>query len=211
MFKYIIVGDSSVGKSCLLLSFTDKRFRAEHDVTIGVEFGSRTVTLDNKPIKIQIWDTAGQESFRSLTRAYYRSASAALLVYDISRRSSFNHITQWLEDVRAYSDQKTVITLIGNKSDLPRREVAYEEGEQFAKDNGLVFLETSAKTTDHVEEAFVRTAGAIYRNIQNGVYDLSSQACGIKIGMPMPVLGRGGSSNEDAYKAMKPAEGKCCQ
>ena len=99
------MGDSSVGKSCLLLQFTDKRFKATHDLTIGVEFGSRTVSAKDQFIKLQIWDTAGQESFRSITRSYYRGSIGALLVYDITRRDSFDNLVRWLEEMRenAYS------------------------------------------------------------------------------------------------------------
>ena len=117
LFKYIVIGDTGkkqlefhvnwrnlfylgVGKSCLLLQFTDKRFRQQHDLTIGVEFGARTVQINEKNIKLQIWDTAGQESFKSITRAYYRGAAGALLVYDITRRDTFTHLTRWLEEVR---------------------------------------------------------------------------------------------------------------
>lgn len=120
LFKYIIIGDTGksttcfnnnfthsdflfllgVGKSCLLLQFTDQRFRQQHDLTIGVEFGSRTVKINEKNIKLQIWDTAGQESFKSITRSYYRGAAGALLVYDITRKETFNHLTRWLEEVR---------------------------------------------------------------------------------------------------------------
>lgn len=89
-----------VGKSCLLLQFTDKRFRQQHDLTIGVEFGARTIQIAEKNIKLQIWDTAGQESFKSITRSYYRGAAGALLVYDITRRDTFTHLTRWLEEVR---------------------------------------------------------------------------------------------------------------
>eukprot|EP01057_Protomagalhaensia_wolfi_P003818 Protomagalhaensia_wolfi_Nauph_80__3817@NODE_3868_length_690_cov_155_470046_g735_i2_p1_GENE_NODE_3868_length_690_cov_155_470046_g735_i2NODE_3868_length_690_cov_155_470046_g735_i2_p1_ORF_typecomplete_len135_score26_28Ras/PF00071_22/6_3e48Roc/PF08477_13/4e25Arf/PF00025_21/1_1e15MMR_HSR1/PF01926_23/4_6e06Gtr1_RagA/PF04670_12/3_2e05AAA_22/PF13401_6/9_6e05Septin/PF00735_18/0_00018GTP_EFTU/PF00009_27/0_00089ATPase/PF06745_13/0_00062SRPRB/PF09439_10/0_0014FeoB_N/PF02421_18/0_0024TniB/PF05621_11/0_062Tni len=115
LFKYIIIGDTGVGKSCLLLQFTDKRFRSDHDLTIGVEFGARTVTIDGKQLKLQIWDTAGQESFRSITRSYYRGAAGALLVYDISRRETFNHLTKWLDEVRQNSNVNMTIVLIGNK------------------------------------------------------------------------------------------------
>uniref|UniRef100_A0A8C5W6M1 RAB2A, member RAS onco family n=1 Tax=Microcebus murinus TaxID=30608 RepID=A0A8C5W6M1_MICMU len=104
LFKYIIIGDTGVGKSCLLLQFTDKRFQPVHDLTIGVEFGARMITIDGKQIKLQIWDTAGQESFRSITRSYYRGAAGALLVYDITRRDTFNHLTTWLEDARQHSN-----------------------------------------------------------------------------------------------------------
>ena len=168
----------------MLLQFTDKRFRTDHDLTIGVEFGARLVNIGGKQIKLQIWDTAGQESFRSITRSYYRGATGALLVYDISRRDTFNHLTRWLEEARQHASPKMVIMLIGNKSDLEKREVSYEEGEKFAQENGLIFLETSAKTAQNVEEAFLQTAQKIYDNIQSGQYDLSNDAHGIKVGMP---------------------------
>ncbi|KAF4660239.1 Ras- protein Rab-2A [Perkinsus olseni] len=184
LFKYIIIGDTGVGKSCLLLQFTDKRFRPDHDLTIGVEFGARLVNVDGKQIKLQIWDTAGQESFRSITRSYYRGATGALLVYDISRRDTFNHLTRWLEEARQNSNPNMVIMLIGNKCDLERREVSYEEGAQFAKGNNLIFLEASAKTAQNVEEAFLQTARKIYENILAGVYDLSNESHGIKVGLP---------------------------
>lgn len=128
---------TGVGKSCLLLQFTDKRFQPVHDLTIGyiyfnlissltllviyrslvlgVEFGARLVSIETKPIKLQIWDTAGQEAFRSITRSYYRGAAGALLVYDITRRDTFNHLTTWLEDARQHSNSNMVIMLIGNK------------------------------------------------------------------------------------------------
>ena len=152
-----------VGKSCLLLQFTDKRFQPVHDLTIGVEFGARMVTIDNRQIKLQIWDTAGQESFRSITRSYYRGAAGALLVYDITRRETFNHLTRWLEEARQNANSSMVIMLVGNKGDLDhKRQVNKEEGEKFAQENGLIFVETSAKTAANVEEAFIQTATKIY-------------------------------------------------
>jgi len=184
LFKYIIIGDTGVGKSCLLLQFTDKRFQPVHDLTIGVEFGARMVQIDNRQIKLQIWDTAGQESFRSITRSYYRGAAGALLVYDITRRETFNHLTRWLEEARQNANQSMVIMLIGNKSDLDhRRQVSKEEGEKFAKEHGLIFLETSAKTAANVEEAFINTAQKIYENISVGGMDVTNEAHGIKVGM----------------------------
>jgi GTPase SAR1 family protein len=174
-----------VGKSCLLLQFTDKRFQPVHDLTIGVEFGARLITIDENQIKLQIWDTvrlsvlsphslthslthvlfhgslhsliqAGQESFRSITRSYYRDAAGALLVYDITRRESFNHLSRWLEEARQNGNPNMTIMLIGNKSDLEhRRAVSTKEGEMFAQENGLVFLETSAKSAANVETVSV--------------------------------------------------------
>jgi len=169
LFKYIIIGPSGVGKSCLLLQFTDKRFHTDHDLTIGVEFGARIVTIDGKQIKLQIWDTAGQESFRSITRSYYRGAHGALLVYDITRRETFNHLKGWLTEVREHSNKEMVIMLIGNKNDLEhKRAVTYEEGKKFAEENGLIFNETSAKTAQNVEDAFLKTAELIYDKVKSG-------------------------------------------
>ena len=119
-----------VGKSCLLLQFTDDRYRHQHDITIGVEFGAKMVAIENKSIKLQIWDTvgrreanlqAGQESFKSITRSYYRGAAGALLVYDITRRDTFTHVVTWLEELRMNGSPEIVIILIGNKCDLDSR------------------------------------------------------------------------------------------
>jgi len=208
LFKYIIIGDTGVGKSCLLLQFTDKRFQPVHDLTIGVEFGARMITIDNRQIKLQIWDTAGQESFRSITRSYYRGAAGALLVYDITRRETFSHLTRWLEEARQNAHSSMVIMLIGNKSDLDhRRQVSFEEGEKFAKEHGLIFLETSAKTAAFVEEAFNNTAQKIYENIQNGIYDVTNEAHGIKVGMgASPQLAQYTPKKD----GQKQADSKCC-
>mmetsp|Transcript_7157 Transcript_7157/g.9948 ORF Transcript_7157/g.9948 Transcript_7157/m.9948 type:complete len:216 (+) Transcript_7157:30-677(+) len=185
LFKYIIIGDTGVGKSCLLLQFIDKRFRQKHEVTIGVEFGARMINVDGKNIKLQIWDTAGQESFRSITRAYYRAAAGALLVYDITRRETFTHLTRWLDEARQNGNPQMSFILVGNKCDMEsERAVSYEEGERFAKDNDLIFLETSAKTAYNVEEAFLKTAQLIYGKIENKEIDVDNEAesLGIKKG-----------------------------
>ncbi|KAL6650878.1 hypothetical protein ACP70R_009803 [Stipagrostis hirtigluma subsp. patula] len=203
IFKYIVIGDTGVGKSCLLLQFTDKRFQPVHDLTIGVEFGARVITVDNKPIKLQVWDTAGQEAFRSITRSYYRGAAGALLVYDITRRETFNHLASWLEDLRQHANANMTVILVGNKCDLAhKRAVSYEEGEQFAREHGLIFIEASAKTAQHVEEAFVKTARAIYKKIQDGVIDVSSETSGVKV---YPVPGQSGDAGASSSQG-----GSCC-
>uniref|UniRef100_A0AAQ4S6R8 Ras-related protein Rab-14 n=1 Tax=Gasterosteus aculeatus aculeatus TaxID=481459 RepID=A0AAQ4S6R8_GASAC len=137
IFKYIIIGDMGVGKSCLLHQFTEKKFMADCPHTIGVEFGTRIIEVSGQKIKLQIWDTAGQERFRAVTRSYYRGAAGALMVYDITRRSTYNHLSSWLTDARNLTNPNTVIILIGNKADLEaQRDVTYEEAKQFAEENG---------------------------------------------------------------------------
>lgn len=207
LFKYIIIGDTGVGKSCLLLQFTDKRFQPVHDLTIGVEFGARLVTIDGKQIKLQIWDTAGQESFRSITRSYYRGAAGALLVYDITRRETFHHLASWLEDAKQHANANMTIMLIGNKSDLThRRQVSTEEGEAFAKEHGLVFMETSAKTAHNVEDAFINTARKIHEKIESGIFDVSNESYGIKVGLGGGTVRPG----EAQPSAATPAKSSCC-
>ena len=206
LFKYIIIGDTGVGKSCLLLQFTDKRFQPVHDLTIGVEFGARMINIGEKQVKLQIWDTAGQESFRSITRSYYRGAAGALLVYDITRRETFTQLTKWLTEARENGSSNMVIMLIGNKSDLNhRRTVSTEEGAKFAEENGLIFLETSAKTAANVEEAFVKTAEQIYHNIETGVIDVSNESNGVKVGQNDAVKGLQAPSGNAGQ-----AQGGCC-
>jgi Ras-related protein Rab-2A len=150
--------------------------RTAHDVTIGVEFGAKTIKVGNKNIKLQIWDTAGQENFRSITRSYYRSAIGALLVYDITRRDTFIHVKNWLEEVKVNGNPHMEILLVGNKNDLENdRQVALQEGAAFAKENGLQFIEINAKDFNKVSEAFQMIAKAIHRRIEDGKLPLSSQ------------------------------------
>ncbi|KAE8720128.1 GTP-binding protein YPTC4 [Hibiscus syriacus] len=205
LFKYIIIGDTGVGKSCLLLQFTDQRFQPVYDLTIGVEFGARLVSIDDRPIKLQIWDTAGQESFRSITRSYYRGAAGALLVYDITRRETFNHLMSWLADARQHGNPDMVVMVVGNKCDLAqRRAVSKEDGEKFAKDNGLLFLETSARTSQNAEEAFIMTAAQILNNIKEGIFDVFDESSGIKIGQGR---GQGITGARDRTRGQR---GVCC-
>lgn len=165
------------------MRFTSDQFSHVHDLTIGVEFGSRILTIEDKQVKLSCWDTAGQESFRSITRSYYRGAAGALLVYDITRRDTFEQVLSWLEDARAHSGSDMVVVLVGNKADLEhRRQVSREEGENFAKEHGLMFIETSAKESINVEEAFTITAKAIYEKVKNGTLDVTSEQHGVKVG-----------------------------
>ena len=167
LFRYIIVGDINVGKSCIMLQFSSNQFREEHELTIGVEFAIKFLEIKNKNIKIQVWDTAGEEAFQSITKSYYRNAIGALLVYDITKKSSFEHLQKWLDSVKENSSKNIKIILIGNKIDLEdKREVTFQEGEEFAKNNGLFFFETSAKNFKNINEAFNKLTEEIYENIE---------------------------------------------
>ncbi|KAL8204373.1 hypothetical protein R6Q57_009996 [Mikania cordata] len=164
VFKIVLIGDSAVGKSQLLARFSRNEFSFDSKATIGVEFQTKTIVVDHKNVKAQIWDTAGQERYRAVTSAYYRGAVGAMLVYDITKRQSFDHIARWLEELRAHADDKIVIMLIGNKSDLDsHREVSTEDATEFAEREGLFFMETSALEATNVEPAFLTILTEIYR------------------------------------------------
>ncbi|KAL4900058.1 hypothetical protein BDW74DRAFT_105587 [Aspergillus multicolor] len=237
--KLVCIGDSGTGKSSLTIRLCEGRFSSTHDVTIGVEFGSRIVPvgppaskdleadpelrlhnhvppdqdpslthhedsntlvvsgLPNPPQKIQqtqrkmklsLWDTAGQETYKSITRSYFRGASGALLVFDITRPATFVSCTQWLQDLRQIAEEGIVVILVGNKSDLAgngsdsnQRRVTKEEAEEWCRMNNIVrYLETSAKSGEGVERAFLEVAERIYRNIETGKYDLNDRRSGVK-------------------------------
>ena len=150
------------------------------------------LSVCGQKIKLQIWDTAGQERFRAVTRSYYRGAAGALMVYDVTRRSTYNHLSSWLTDARNLTNPNTVIFLIGNKCDLEaQRDVTHEEAKQFAEENGLMFVEASAKTGERVEDAFLETAKKIFQNIQDGSLDLNAAESGVQ---HKPVGGSGSSN-----------------
>ena len=190
-----------MGKSCILLQFTDNKFRYQHELTIGVEFGAKTIDINGKSIKIQIWDTAGQEAFQAITRTYYKGTIGALLVYDITRRETFTHVTKWLDDVRTNSSKNVTVILIGNKKDLEdKRQVSYEEGEAFAKENGLMFLETSAKTAYNVVESFNLSAQCILNNIERTGIDPTISS-NINLNKGMEGVNQGGVNGPNAKNA----------
>eukprot|EP00919_Chromeraceae_sp_WS-2016_P074378 GHVR01175998.1.p1 GENE.GHVR01175998.1~~GHVR01175998.1.p1 ORF type:complete len:217 (+),score=39.16 GHVR01175998.1:36-686(+) len=163
LFKIVLIGDSGVGKSNLLSRFTRDEFNLESKSTIGVEFATKSVTITNQVVKAQIWDTAGQERYRAITSAYYRGAVGALLVYDISKRSSFENIDRWLKELRDHASANIVVLLVGNKCDLHHlRMVGGEEAAAFSEKNGLACIETSALESTNVDSAFHRILSEIH-------------------------------------------------
>ncbi|OCK85286.1 ras-domain-containing protein [Lepidopterella palustris CBS 459.81] len=267
--KIVSLGDSGCGKSSLTIRLCEGRFSPHHDVTIGVEFGSRIVPVgppaslslginnpaakrsntgsspnlstpasltrqpEQKHMKLSLWDTAGQETYKSITRSYFRGASGALLVFDITRRSTFVSATSWLNDLRQIAEEGIVVVLVGNKSDLAsastvapstpsqdpsesgdnKRQVTKEEAEEWCHANGVMqYVETSAKSGEGVERAFLEVAERIYQNIEAGKYDLNDRRSGVK------GPGAGGGSTvrtinlgmNDAARRKKGQGGGCC-
>ncbi|KAG6122319.1 hypothetical protein E4U14_007783 [Claviceps sp. LM454 group G7] len=299
--KLVCIGDSGCGKSSLTIRLCEGRFSPHHDVTIGVEFGSRIVPVGppyskpapflppsslrrpsssssaaaaaassasavesaststsipipipipipdglpeprrdtshvpQKHMKLSLWDTAGQETYKSVTRSYFRGASGALLVFDLSRRQTFEHVTDWLNDLRQIAEPDIVVVLVGNKADLikgdglgqgdgdgegegegqgedkdkdNKREVTRQEAEAWARKNGVMeYVETSAKSGENVENAFMRVAERIYQNIQAGKYDLNDRRSGVK----GPAAGGHRQVKLGVGKAASSSSGGCC-
>lgn len=155
-FKYLVIGNSGVGKSCLLIRFTDDTFSDSYVTTIGVDFKIKTLDIDSKSCKLQIWDTAGQERFRNIISSYYRGAQGIMLVYDITDLESFQNLNSWLIEIEKNASKNVYKILVGNKCDMEaERKVTKEQGKDFADQYGMKFFETSAKDSTNVAEAFV--------------------------------------------------------
>ena len=198
--KYIIIGDTNVGKSKINLRFVNEEFVSEYQATVGVEFGSKVVEYDNKKYKVQVWDTAGQEQFKSIARNYYKNTVCTLVVYDITSRDSFNNVKSWIDDCKQHIAPTTQIIILGNKCDLEdKREVSTEEGNEFAESRELQFYETSAKDGTNVEKVFRSSVEKIAKNIAQKYYDLNDESCGIR----MDRKGRMSSLQLDKNKVIK--------
>jgi small GTP-binding protein len=154
LFKTIIIGDSSVGKSSIMLRQCDDIFNSSYISTIGVDFRYNIIDINGKKVKLQIWDTAGQERFRTITAAYYRSSDIAIVVFDVTNRTSFNNVNRWIEECKKNANMKIKLFLIGNKCDASNREISKEEAIKCAEHFKINYMETSAKTGFGIEEAF---------------------------------------------------------
>merc|ERR1719240_1236701 len=166
LFKLLLIGDSGVGKSCLLLRFADDTYTESYISTIGVDFKIRTLDLDGKTVKLQIWDTAGQERFRTITSSYYRGAHGIIIVYDVTDKESFNNVKHWINEIDKYAAEVVNKLLVGNKCDLASKKVvAYDEAKELADGLGVRFMETSAKNAHNVEQAFQTMAKEIKQRV----------------------------------------------
>ena len=154
LFKYLIIGNSGVGKSCLLIRFTDDKYEEGYVTTIGVDFKIKTLIIEGKSVKLQIWDTAGQERFRNIVSSYYKGAHGIMMVYDITDLESFGYLDSWIKEIEKNASKNVYKILVGNKSDLKNRKITFEKGKEFANLHGMKFFETSAKENRNVEEAF---------------------------------------------------------
>ncbi|XP_061098484.1 ras-related protein Rab-8A-like isoform X1 [Conger conger] len=159
LFKLLLIGDSGVGKTCVLFRFSEDAFNSTFISTIGIDFKIRTIELDGKKIKLQIWDTAGQERFRTITTAYYRGAMGIMLVYDITSQKSFDNIKNWIRNIEEHASADVEKMILGNKCDVnDKRQVSKDRGEELALEYGIKFMETSAKANINVENAFLLLA-----------------------------------------------------
>ncbi|KAL5220882.1 hypothetical protein ABZP36_025595 [Zizania latifolia] len=186
LFKVVLIGDSGVGKSNLLSRFARDEFSLETRSTIGVEFATKTVRVDDKLVKAQIWDTAGQERYRAITSAYYRGALGAMVVYDVTRRITFENAERWLRELRDHTDANIVVMLVGNKADLRHlRAVPTEDARAFAEAHRTFSMETSALEATNVEGAFTEVLSQIYRVVSRNALDIGDDPAA-----PPPPKGR---------------------
>eukprot|EP00999_Lentomonas_sp_LEN2_P000451 NODE_1452_length_856_cov_80.840878_g1404_i0.p1 GENE.NODE_1452_length_856_cov_80.840878_g1404_i0~~NODE_1452_length_856_cov_80.840878_g1404_i0.p1 ORF type:complete len:213 (+),score=32.50 NODE_1452_length_856_cov_80.840878_g1404_i0:154-792(+) len=200
LIKLLLIGDSGVGKSCLLMRFSDDSFTPSFITTIGIDFKIRTIELDGKKIKLQIWDTAGQERFRTITTAYYRGAMGILLVYDVTDQKTFDNIRNWIKNIEQHASEGVNKILLGNKADMTDRKVVdAEKGQALANEFGIQFMETSAKSKLNVDEAFFSLAKDIKKRlIDTAQPNKSPQATAVQVGP---------SGGGDPSKKKQP----CCQ
>ena len=165
IFKIVLIGDTSVGKTNILSKYLSNEFDPDSKATVGVEFGTKNFKIENNIVKVQIWDTAGQERYRSITNAYYKGAKGSLLVYDITNPKSFENLDKWLSDLKTNGDEKIYIVLLGNKSDLEsERKITLEQGKEKAEFYKLAFMETSALNGNNIEKAFNELITDVYKN-----------------------------------------------
>jgi len=186
-FKVVLLGESAVGKSSLVLRFVKGQFHEYQESTIGAAFLTQTICIDETTVKFEIWDTAGQERYHSLAPMYYRGAQAAIIVYDITSQDTFVRAKSWVKELQRQASSNIVIALAGNKADLAgKRAVEFEEAQQYADENSLLFMETSAKTAQNVNEIFLDIAKKLPKNEPGAVAAPRSQGVDLSRGDEQP-------------------------
>lgn len=182
LIKLLLIGDSGVGKSCLLLRYSDDSFTSSFITTIGIDFKIKSILIDDSKVKLQIWDTAGQERFRTITTAYYRGAMGILLVYDVSDEASFTNVRNWMRQIDQNAAENVNRILIGNKSDVDpsERKISHDQGKALADEFGIKFFETSAKLNTNVDNAFMSIAKDIVSRLKINPEHYGSEG-GVKI------------------------------
>mmetsp|Transcript_48902 Transcript_48902/g.129257 ORF Transcript_48902/g.129257 Transcript_48902/m.129257 type:complete len:205 (-) Transcript_48902:76-690(-) len=193
LFKLLLIGDSGVGKSCLLLRFADDTYTESYISTIGVDFKIRTLEQDGKTVKLQIWDTAGQERFRTITSSYYRGAHGIIVVYDVTDKESFNNVKHWVQEIDKYAADGVNKLLVGNKCDLSSKKVvSYDEAKELSESLNIQFMETSAKNAHNVEQAFQTMAREIKQRVASQPQAKSGSGAPASLGQGRPVGQQGG-------------------
>jgi small GTP-binding protein len=213
LLKFIIIGDSSVGKSNIISQYKEGKFDEGTQPSIGVQFIAKNVELDQKIFRLQIWDTAGQENFRAMTKIYYKNSSCAFIVYDITEKDTFHHVESWIKECKKVAPETILFVLIGNKNDLDeKRDITYDEGKNFAQKHNMLFFETSAKNGNNIDEIFKESVEYINNNIKEGKYDLTDDSCGVKICKSQSFINIDEFEYESTQgrQTKKKKKGKCC-
>ncbi|KAI8349634.1 GTP-binding protein [Choanephora cucurbitarum] len=214
LFKIVIIGDSGVGKSNLLLRYTSDEFMEDSRSTIGVEFATKSLKINDSFVKAQIWDTSGQERYKAITSAFYRGAVGALLVYDVTRKSSFEHVNQWLKELREHTEDTIPLVLIGNKLDLANtnRAVSTDLAKQFATDANMLFFETSAYDATNVTMAFETMFDHVYQELSKSKLLKKNSSANLAVNASKTVTLQPPSKEYNRRKSgeNKKEEGGCC-
>ncbi len=179
--KFIIIGESGVGKTNLVHRFAKGEFNSQYAITLGMDYLTKNIKVNDKIFKLELWDTAGSEKFRSVSKGYYKNSACAIIVYDITDEKSFKSVKSWIEDCKSNSHKKIQIILVGNKRDLENQRIIEENmGKELAKENGIKFYETSALTGENVENLFVDECKILSKNINEGIIDFDDDTFGLK-------------------------------
>ena len=201
MFKVVLVGDSGVGKTNILSKYIKNEFHEDSKSTIGVEFGSKQLKIEGHKIKAQIWDTAGQEKYKAITSAYYKGAKGAFVVYDITRKETFNSVDRWINDLKTSADKNLTIIMIGNKCDLEdQRQVSADQGEEKGKSYAVAFMETSAFSGENIDKAFGNLINEIYKKCYE---EMTADD-------DLDIIGKSEDINLDKTKPKNSEKKKCC-